>query len=109
MSPEAVASYLQAIAERSQTLIDQLRTPDALTHSGDSLAEAVHTFAGSAGMFGFERPADLARRFERAIQTGAAEAPALAGGLTDAIVALLKEMRSHNAITVKTTGPATED
>ncbi len=107
LSPEAVASYLQAIAERSQTLIDKLRAPDALTRSGDSLAEAAHSLAGSAGMFGFERPADLARRFERAIQTGAADAPALAGGLVDALVALLQKVRSREVFAVKSTEPAT--
>lgn len=107
LSPEAVASYLQAIAERSQVLVDRLRVPDALTRTEDDLAEAAHTFAGSAGMFGFERPADLARRFERAIQTGAAETPALAEGLAFALEALLREIRNCRPTAIRIAEPAT--
>ena len=43
-------------------------------------------------MFGFERLATAARRFEHAVLTGAADAPALAAALAAAIEASLREM-----------------
>jgi HPt (histidine-containing phosphotransfer) domain-containing protein len=94
LAPEAVASYMEAIAERGEALLRGLRGPDALMQTGDELAEAAHTIAGSAGMFGFERLTSLGRRFERAIQAGAAEAPALAEGLSAALEVTLATI--HN-------------
>jgi HPt (histidine-containing phosphotransfer) domain-containing protein len=98
LTPEAVASYMEAIAERGEALLRGLRAPDALTQTGDELAEAAHTIAGSAGMFGFERITSLGRRFERAIQAGAPEVPALADGLTAALEVTLQTI--HNRPTV---------
>jgi CheY-like chemotaxis protein/HPt (histidine-containing phosphotransfer) domain-containing protein len=89
LAPEAVASYLEAIAERGEALLRGLRGPDALVQTADKLAEAAHTIAGSAGLFGFERLTAVGRRFERAVQAGAAEAPALAEGLSAALEATL--------------------
>ena len=94
LTSEAVASYMDAIAERGEALLRGLRGPDALMQTGDELAEAAHTIAGSAGMFGFERLTSLGRRFERAIQAGAAEAPALADGLAAALEVTLQTI--HN-------------
>ena len=95
LAPEAVDSYLDAIAERSDALLRGLRGPDALIHAGDQLAEAAHTIAGSAGMFGFERLTTVGRRFERAVQAGAADAPALADGLSAALKVTLQAIHDR--------------
>jgi PAS domain S-box-containing protein len=90
LAPDAVASYLRTIADHGEALLRELAGPDALTCAGDRLAEAAHTLAGSAGMFGFERLAMISRRFEPAARCGAAEAPDLADGLSHAINATLQ-------------------
>jgi signal transduction histidine kinase/CheY-like chemotaxis protein/HPt (histidine-containing phosphotransfer) domain-containing protein len=101
LAPEAVNSYLEAIAQRGQSLLRSLRGPDALVHAGDELAEAAHTIAGSAGMFGFERLTTIGRRFERAVQTGAADAPALAEGLGAALEVTLRAILDRTRVVVE--------
>jgi PAS domain S-box-containing protein len=98
---DAVASYLQAIAERGEALLHRLREPDALAHDSDRLADAAHAIAGSAGMFGFERLTMMGRRFERAVNAGAADAPALADGLSAALEATLAALRNRTRISVE--------
>jgi CheY-like chemotaxis protein/HPt (histidine-containing phosphotransfer) domain-containing protein len=95
LTPEAVSSYMEAIAERGEALLRGLRGPDALVHTGEDLAEAAHTIAGSAGMFGFERLTAVGRRFERAVQAGAVEAPALADGLSAALEVTLQTIHDR--------------
>jgi CheY-like chemotaxis protein/HPt (histidine-containing phosphotransfer) domain-containing protein len=95
---EAVTSYLQAITERGEALLRGLQAPDALVQSGEELAEAAHTIAGSAGMFGFERLTVVGRRFERAVHAGAAEAPALADGLSAALSATLESLHERTLV-----------
>ena len=95
LAPQAVAAYLRTLAERGEALLRGLHAPDALARAGSDLADAAHTLAGSAGMFGFERLAMVARRFERAVQTNAAETPDLAEVLCAAIEASLQEMHSR--------------
>ena len=103
LAPQAVASYLRTLAERGEALLRGLHAPDALARTGSDLADAAHTLAGSAGMFGFERLAMVARRFERAVQTNAAETPDLAEGLCAAIEASLQEM--HHRAPVSAAAP----
>ena len=100
LAPEAVSSYLEAIAERGKSLLSGLRGPDAIVQAGDELAEAAHTIAGSAGMFGFERLTVVGRRFERAVQAGAAEVPALADGLSAALEVTLQAIHDRTLISV---------
>jgi PAS domain S-box-containing protein len=95
---EAVTSYLEAITHRGEALLRGLRVPDALVHSGELLAEAAHTIAGSAGMFGFERLTVVGRRFERAVHAGAAETPALANGLSAALTATLEALHERTLV-----------
>ena len=78
LTPET-ADYLRIFAV-GETLERDLRA-DPLLLNYDALAETAHTLSGSAGMFGFERVTTLARRFERAIQSGAADGPVLADAL----------------------------
>lgn len=81
LAPDAVAKYLRTIAEHSENLLRALAEPDAFRVSVGGLADAAHTLAGSAGLFGFERLVELSRGFERAARHGGSDAPVLAGGL----------------------------
>ncbi len=92
LSREALASHLRTIAGRGEALLRALHAPGALASTGADLAAAAHTLAGSAGMFGFERLAAVARGFEHAVETGASDAQAFADGLAAAIKASLLEM-----------------
>jgi HPt (histidine-containing phosphotransfer) domain-containing protein len=88
--PKMVATHIKTITERGEALLLELHHGNDLTHAGDELADAAHALAGSAGMLGFERVATLGRRFEHALRSGAADAPALAGALGAAIKATLQ-------------------
>jgi PAS domain S-box-containing protein len=90
LPPETVASYLRTIIELGEGLLRQLRVPDAIAQTGGELADGVHSLAGSAGMFGFERLATVGRRFERAVHSDPAEAPALGEGVIAALEATLQ-------------------
>jgi PAS domain S-box-containing protein len=101
LPPEAVASYLQAIIERGEALLRGLQEPDALVQNGDELADAAHTIAGSAGMFGFERLTTMGRRFERGVHAGAADLQALTHGLHAALEATLEVLRDRMRISAE--------
>ena len=94
----ALESYLGMVATRSETLLATLRAMAAGGPAREAEAEAAHALAGSAGMFGFERLAVLARRFERAVRAGSPELPALAQALDAAIEASLPTMRNHDLV-----------
>jgi CheY-like chemotaxis protein/HPt (histidine-containing phosphotransfer) domain-containing protein len=87
LEPKAVDGYLQTIVLLGQTLLRMLKEPDTLFHNADALADAAHTLAGSAGMFGFERLSVKGRLFERAARAGSADGPALADAVALAIEA----------------------
>ncbi len=93
LEPEAVDAYLRTIAGLAEALRRDLRAADALARTGEALAAAAHTLAGSAGMFGFQRLSVTSRNFERAVQPGAPEATDLADALYAAIDATLGEIR----------------
>jgi signal transduction histidine kinase/DNA-binding NarL/FixJ family response regulator/HPt (histidine-containing phosphotransfer) domain-containing protein len=96
LDPEAVAAYMQTIAGRSAMLLHQLRQADARAqHATRPLAEAAHTLAGSAGMFGFERLADAALHYERAVQNDTVDTESLASALGSAIEVTLQQIRLH--------------
>ena len=102
LAPATVTSYLRTIAEGGEALLCRLRKPDALSSAGNELAEAAHTLAGSAGMFGFERLAALGSRFERAVLSSPTEAPVLVDGLSAALEATLKEIRHRTSAALTT-------
>jgi CheY-like chemotaxis protein/HPt (histidine-containing phosphotransfer) domain-containing protein len=95
LTPEKVVSFLGAIAALGETLLRGLRATDGSISNDNALAETAHKLAGSASMFGFERLASLGRRFEQAVQSGAADVPALANGLCSAIEATHQEIRAR--------------
>jgi light-regulated signal transduction histidine kinase (bacteriophytochrome)/DNA-binding NarL/FixJ family response regulator/HPt (histidine-containing phosphotransfer) domain-containing protein len=92
---ESVASYLDTINELGTALLAGLRAPDA--GALGQLADLAHTLAGSAGMFGFTRAANLARCFEHAVHTGSGEWAALAGSLDQAMEATLHNIAERRA------------
>jgi two-component system sensor histidine kinase/response regulator len=94
---DAVNSYLSTIAGLATSLLAGLQQPDALIRKSTELAEAAHTLAGSAGMFGFVRVTSLGRSFQRAVQTADAETPSIAAGLRAAVEATLQAVRARAA------------
>lgn len=86
---EAVSSYLRTIAQRSEAL---LRDLDDLTGKGEPLADAAHALAGSAGMFGFERLATTAERFEYALLSDPDQVLPTAARLRTALAATRREI-----------------
>jgi PAS domain S-box-containing protein len=101
LPPASVDTHVQSIAERADDLLRQLRAPDAVTHVGDELIDAVHSLAGSAGMFGFERLSTVGRRFERALHSGSAETQALADGLAAALEATLQAINDFAPVAME--------
>ena len=95
LEPEAVASYMLTLSGKGEALLLGLQAPDAIASTGSSLAEAAHTLAGSAGLFGFERIAFVARRFQRGVTEGAPAVPTLAADLMSVLGTTLQEMRSR--------------
>ena len=98
LTPEVVASYLDDVAGRGETLLSGLRKPDAFIHAGDELADSAHAIAGSAGLLGFERLTAVGRQFARAAHAGAAETPFLADGLSAALEATLQTLHDRTLI-----------
>jgi CheY-like chemotaxis protein/HPt (histidine-containing phosphotransfer) domain-containing protein len=96
LPPDAVLSYLHSIAERGTEVMQQL---DGFASSGcsDTLADAVHALAGSAGMFGCVRLASAGRDFERSLRPGDAQAPALAAAFRITLDATLREINTRVA------------
>jgi CheY-like chemotaxis protein len=92
LTPRALTAHLHTIAAAGEAVLRRLRTPDALAGPPAELADAVHTLAGSAGLFGFERLAQIGRQFERAVLASAADAAALAEALCTTITASQQEI-----------------
>ena len=92
LAPETIPTFLKTLMARGETLLLELQDLEALADTPGELAAAAHSFAGSADMFGFQRAGSGARHFERAVQAGTPDAPALAGALAAAIQASLVEI-----------------
>jgi len=99
LDPQMVASHLRTLAERSEDLLSAIGAKGVAPGGTYVLAAASHTLAGSAGMFGFERLAAIAGRFEYASKSDAKELSVLVGSLTAAIRASVQEMRHRVPIT----------
>ena len=95
LTPEAVASYLDTLADKAEALQRGLGLRGSLQGEPGRLAEAAHALAGSAGMFGFERLVFVARNFERAVRSDSAQAALLADDLDAALEASLEGMRAR--------------
>jgi N-acyl amino acid synthase of PEP-CTERM/exosortase system len=93
LTSQVLTSHLQTLAERGQELLDGLQSVGPQSAAEDSLASASHTIGGSAGMFGFERLAAIAGRFDYAYQFEKAEVAGLRLALASAIEASLQELQ----------------
>lgn len=102
LTPEMVLSHMRTLVQKVEVLLRGLRIPSAAPAVDGTLAEAAHNLAGSAGLFGFERLAAMARCFERAVETGAATAEAAADDLILALEATRQELNLRMATTVET-------
>jgi HPt (histidine-containing phosphotransfer) domain-containing protein len=93
LPPAALASFLRKIAHRANDFLHAARQPAALAGRPAELADMAHALAGSAGMFGFQRLADTAKRFERAIGAGSSEASLIIAEMSLAADDVLAEIR----------------
>ncbi len=94
LQPAAVAAHLRTLAARAEALQQGLRARGEIEASAQTLATSAHALAGSAGMFGFDRLAFVARHFERAAKTDPAQAAALADALDEALKLSIVAMHS---------------
>jgi len=99
--PERTAALLEPLAFKTLknqcwAVLRGLRALDYSSRPSGALLQAVHTLAGCAGMFGFERLAFVARHFEHAVKGGAAETATLAGNFRAALRVTLQEMRKRS-------------
>jgi PAS domain S-box-containing protein len=92
LSAVDLGENLQILVTRSEALLSRLCNPGMLSQAGE-LAEIAHKLAGGGGTFGFLYVAAAARQFERAVESGAADARVLASRLSAAIEASLPTMR----------------
>lgn len=90
---ESIKTHLRTLADKAQALLRQIQS-DA--DNGAEAAEAAHVLAGAAGLFGFARLAHVARHFERAVQSGAPDAPQRRGDLAVTLAATLVEMEGRD-------------
>jgi CheY-like chemotaxis protein len=97
---DVVTRHLQTLAAKIEALLLQLHAPNALVSHSDALADSAHVLAGGAGMFGFARLAQLARHFERAVQTGSEDTVPLLDDLSITLAVTLEEVRSRITILV---------
>jgi len=95
LSADAVAAHLRTIAGLCETLLRDLDSQDATGCFAANQADAAHTLAGSAGLFGFERLSKMGREFERAVQSAAPGVRDLADGLRAAIAATIQEIEAN--------------
>ncbi|GAC1339054.1 MAG: hypothetical protein NVSMB18_06560 [Acetobacteraceae bacterium] len=109
LDPATLASYLTIVTERSQALLLELPISGELLHGRADLADAAHTLAGSAGLFGLTRVTALARDFERALNANAPEALALAQRLGEALKCSIPLMPDLFHIAGTTFEPARTD
>lgn len=96
IKPDKFVGHMSKIIERSEALLHGLREQaharSAATHG---LAEAAHSLAGSAGMFGYQRLAFNALRYEQAIETASRDMPAVVESLIAAVEVSLKRMKAQ--------------
>jgi PAS domain S-box-containing protein len=87
LTPAMVLSYQSMILARGEALQQSMQGQGLAGQDPRELADRVHELAGSAGLLGFARLADNARKFERTLRGGADNAATLAWALTEAIEA----------------------
>jgi HPt (histidine-containing phosphotransfer) domain-containing protein len=99
LSAADLGENLQILITRCEVLLSGLRSPGMQSQASD-LAAIAHKLAGGGGTFGFSYVAAAARQFERAVESGAADAPILANRLSAAIEASVPTMHECMGRTV---------
>ena len=97
LSREDVRKHVKTLAARSEEILGQLRAPANTNTGQDDLLAAAHSVAGSAGMFGFQRLSQSARRYELAVVRDLPEREPATRGLVAAIETTLHDMRGRLA------------
>jgi signal transduction histidine kinase/DNA-binding response OmpR family regulator len=97
LSREDVRKHVKTLAARSEEILGQLRAPANTNTEQNDLLAAAHSVAGSAGMFGFQRLSQSARRYELAVVRGLADRGPATRGLVAAIETTLCDMRGRLA------------
>jgi PAS domain S-box-containing protein len=92
LSTDAVQNHLGHIEVSIEAVLAAVRVGDAVAPVRRDLMEAVHTLAGSAGLFGFVRLSETARRFSCEARQSEID-PMLTEDLAAALEASLREMR----------------
>jgi PAS domain S-box-containing protein len=94
LSADAVQTHLGHIEVSIEAVLAAIRAGDAVPPVRPDMMEAVHTLAGSAGLFGFVRLTETARRFSYEAQQGGID-QMLTADLTAALEVSLWEMRHY--------------
>jgi PAS domain S-box-containing protein len=94
LNGSSMRSFLVTLTLRAQELRRSLEERSRSGRVDEQLVEAAHRIAGSAGMFGFDRLAHVARHFEEAVNNHAPDAESLAEDLDSALEASLAALRS---------------
>jgi CheY-like chemotaxis protein len=110
LAPEILVSSLQTIGLRGSAFLKLARTGGRFESNVLPLAEMAHTLGGCAGMFGFARLANAAKRFEYAVQSNAPETCTRAADLITAVEEAAAEIEMHLAqLNTETTQKARAD
>jgi HPt (histidine-containing phosphotransfer) domain-containing protein len=99
LPPNKIAAYLESLGRIRESVAQEPQLSDASNACIKALAQNVHKLAGSAGMFGLERVANISRRLERALETGTADVTDMADHLGTAItatLAVIQDRMSHS-------------
>jgi HPt (histidine-containing phosphotransfer) domain-containing protein len=94
LNGSSMRGFLDTLTARALELRKTLSARDNFPETAGILAEAAHKLAGSAGMFGFDRLAHVAKDFEHAIKAQSPETAALADDLDLVLDASLSALRS---------------
>jgi len=91
LRPASIHRYLENIQADAAAVLVALRGWAPPAEFAEDHLKAAHKLAGNAGLFGFTRAADTARRFERAARAGAPDRFDLSQRLITALDATLQE------------------
>ncbi len=110
LAPDILVSSLQTIGSRGNAFLTLARSGGRFENNVLPLAEMAHTLGGCAGMFGFARLANAAKRFEYAVQSNAPETGARAADLITAVEEAAAEIEMHLAqLKIETTQTTQSD
>jgi CheY-like chemotaxis protein/HPt (histidine-containing phosphotransfer) domain-containing protein len=93
LAPGTSAIHLESMVASMEQALRSLQTMEEGETVSDTLSDTVHALAGTIGMFGFLRLADIGRRFERAARANAVVSPALGANLIASLEVSLREAR----------------